>query len=103
MELKCSECGEKAVWEYTPSSRELGYCDNCIPRGCSCSIGEIDEQGREYPCCEYDYYEGGFDIPLPLVKPYPNPYFESGFYSKYNKVFYDMLIIRNNIISSIDW
>ena len=22
----------------------------------------VDEQGREYPCCEYDYDENGFDF-----------------------------------------
>jgi len=32
----------------------------------------IDEQGREYPCCEYEYDEEGFDSPLPC------PYCDEG-------------------------
>jgi len=34
------------------------YCDNCVPRGCSCNEDEngkeqLDSKGRKYPCCEY--------------------------------------------------
>jgi len=85
-------CGKMAVWLYLPSSqREFNhfFCDNCVSRGCSCNhhyikedeyddrpkeddtnikwIDEftwthVDEQGREYPCCEYDYEENGYDM-----------------------------------------
>lgn len=67
------------------------FCEDCVPRGCECNhhyVHEVDleysdlpteqdnpfmwikegaiwchldEQGREYPCCEYDYDEDGFD------------------------------------------
>ena len=36
---KC-DCGNIATWLYIP----------------------LDEKGREYPCCEYDYDEDGFDF-----------------------------------------
>lgn len=87
---KC-DCGKKAVWMYAPSSGKDNpfYCDDCVPRGCSCNhhyLAEdeyddsptedddpikwiekdkiwchIDEQGREYPCIEYWYDEDGFE------------------------------------------
>ena len=46
----------KAVWSYLPA--ENNYCDNCVPRGCTCNQNEkgeesLDEQGRKEPCCEY--------------------------------------------------
>lgn len=73
------ECGKPAKWVYMPArADENPYaCDTCVPRGCSCNmqlklgIEEIfdendgiinpeedyekmvDEQGREYPCCEW--------------------------------------------------
>lgn len=106
---KCSECNKPAVWYYMPSSNGKRYfCDDHVPRGCSCNLhyielfGEpdrtdniiwlskeaykkyqesesrnifdfatferqedsfyyeyLDEQGRRYPCCEYDYDENG--------------------------------------------
>jgi hypothetical protein len=72
------------------ASGENSYsCDDCVGRGCTCNMysrnepegGEgvdwqwvveegyepetywqnIDEKGRVYPCCEYDYEEEGFD------------------------------------------
>lgn len=89
---KC-DCGKMAMWVYAPgfsSGASPYFCDDCVPRGCSCNHhyikeeeyddtpteedapikwikeGEIwchvDEQGREYPCCEYDYDEDGFEI-----------------------------------------
>ena len=69
-----------ARWYYTPSSdswseEERYFCDNCIKRGCSCNLvfyeesdplyfsgeEERDEQGRLFPCCEYDYSISGFE------------------------------------------
>jgi hypothetical protein len=93
------DCGKMAVWFYMPGyegkkDEQPYYCEECVPRGCSCNHystrgddysppGEdgiyptesdqpvkwlddhtwtsVDEQGREYPCCEYDYDEKGFD------------------------------------------
>lgn len=40
MKFKC-KCGELATWTYMPSNDGLDednyYCDNCVPRGCSCN------------------------------------------------------------------
>ena len=60
---RCSKCPNTAVWWYMPSdrAREAHYCDDCVPRGCSCNedpetgIEYRDGQGRLLPCCEYDY------------------------------------------------
>lgn len=82
--IPCCLCGKKAVWSYMPSN--WSYCEDCVPRGCSCTRNycdeqskldelyespptdpnhkwkwleengiwvSLDEQGREYPCCEY--------------------------------------------------
>jgi hypothetical protein len=69
MYLKCSKCNEKATWYYMPSGTEKdwGMCNEHIQRGCSCQLDENnqmskDEQGRELPCCEFNYNENGFDI-----------------------------------------
>lgn len=78
--VKCSNCPAPATWSYMPG--DTNYCDNCVPRGCSCnheyipaenlgypgenppeknwkwivpgvSWAPVDELGREWPCCEY--------------------------------------------------
>ena len=83
-------CGKPSFWLYMPSSadkRNPFYCDDCVPRGCSCNqyhlnesdfdsrpkadekvkwIEEnkiwvrLDEKDRQYPCVEFDYEEGGY-------------------------------------------
>lgn len=87
-------CGQIAVWNFMPSSSykiSPYYCDDCVPRGCSCNNEYIteflpsekdgvenvnwkyldkektiwttmDEKGREFPCCEFDYDKEGFEI-----------------------------------------
>jgi len=77
MKKKCYKCRNKAVWLYMPGkdiNSDL-YCDNCVPRGCSCNIkypdddydGDdkydqlTDDKGRELPCCEFDYNKDGYD------------------------------------------
>ena len=58
---KCDICDSKAVWFYMPGKSQ--YCDNCVPRGCSCNIDEetgeemVDYDGRLFPCVEYLYSE----------------------------------------------
>lgn len=71
--IKC-DCGAKPRWVYMPgfsNNSNSFFCDNCVPRGCSCNIrpkdgnwenynednweSELDEQGKEYPCCEYEW------------------------------------------------
>ena len=93
MKKELCKCKNIATWIYMPGSdnRETPYyCDNCVPRGCSCDhhylVEEyddsppnnnenvdwkwiekdkiwchIDEKGREFPCIEYDYDENGFE------------------------------------------
>jgi hypothetical protein len=69
MLFKCKMCGKKAIWMYMPGADDAVYCDNCVPRGCSCNLeikdplGDwadpenyyqpLDEKGRLKPCCEY--------------------------------------------------
>ena len=85
-EIEYCDCGRKSVWVYMPGGDyNHHYCDNCVPRGCSCNVEYlseeyptdpptpepdgtwkwvedgvcweyIDDKGRSYPCCEYDYY-----------------------------------------------
>lgn len=84
---KC-KCGQTATWLYMPGSMPAPFfCDDCVPRGCSCnqySVTEfdmpsgvenvdwkwidkdktlftyIDKTGREWPCCEFEYEEDGW-------------------------------------------
>ncbi len=66
---KCSTCDHHAQWQYMSSSYSKNdrWCDNCVPRGCSCNAideyGEVqatDELGRELPCCENWFYKWGW-------------------------------------------
>lgn len=66
MKIKCFNCLEKAIWNYAPGKGNPNdyYCDDHVPRGCSCNFDENDvedkdEQGRSFPCCEYSYDEEG--------------------------------------------
>jgi hypothetical protein len=34
--IPCCICGKKALWSYMPGRED--YCDNCVPRGCSCNL-----------------------------------------------------------------
>ena len=96
----CGKCknfasGKIATWLYMPMTDSIEspfYCDDCVPRGCSCQIDmdneceltnireqtteEIvsykdvrdnprhrrDEQDRLLPCIEFEYDEFGFDV-----------------------------------------
>ena len=69
--IPCVCCGKKAEWSYMPGANN--YCDNCVPRGCSCNLElkegidieseeaedpknyyePTDDKGRKFPCCEY--------------------------------------------------
>lgn len=53
MKILC-KCGKIATWIYMPSEYDGNYCDNCVPRGCSCNIEQtqiIDIEGAyvDYP------------------------------------------------------
>ena len=44
---RCSKCDNMAVWLYMPSSKgRVFFCDNCVPRGCSCNVDNIKEFGE---------------------------------------------------------
>lgn len=67
---KCEVCGELAQWEYAPCGSVGEYCDEHVPRGCSCNAIDFedpnsseyrDEQGRLLPCIEYDFFALGFE------------------------------------------
>lgn len=76
MKIKC-KCGKLATWYYMPDEHEWACCDNCVPRGCTCNDypvdgnyensdpknwkQELDEEGREFPCCEWWYNKEGWD------------------------------------------
>lgn len=71
MKKICLKCDRMAVWDYAPKDGDLSYCDECVPRGCSCNLlcpddghdgeQEHDDQDRELPCVEYDFNPKGFD------------------------------------------
>ena len=44
MKIKC-KCGKLATWYYMPSEHNWVYCDNCVPRGCSCCEWWHDKEG----------------------------------------------------------
>ena len=80
-------CGKLGKWVYIPSTDQKYnryFCDDCVHRGCSCetyyveygfippsdtnnwiwkvkdkSWCYIDDLGREYPCCEFWFYQEG--------------------------------------------
>ena len=57
------------------------YCENCVPRGCSCNaelkegieydskeaedpknyVEKLDEKGRKWPCCEYFWEKNEYE------------------------------------------
>lgn len=62
LDFHCDKCGKNksSVWAYMPGKQK--YCDECVPRGCSCNENEdgtqdLDLLGRPMPCCEYWYIE----------------------------------------------
>jgi hypothetical protein len=64
------KCGAPAVWEMAPCDSFGEYCDECVPRGCSCNAKSYpykaggaqhrDDRGRLLPCVEFDYWPEGF-------------------------------------------
>ncbi len=71
MKYLCNQCKTVAVWNYAPGKGDTYCCDIHVPRGCSCNlilnddmyqteVEETDEQGRLYPCCEWNYSNNGF-------------------------------------------
>jgi hypothetical protein len=76
IKILCDVCHAKiATWDYIPDCYDGKhfYCEDCVPRGCSCNIKdyplndpnepgieETDELGRLLPCCEFDYSLNGW-------------------------------------------
>jgi hypothetical protein len=75
MKLLC-KCGKLAVWSASSYTGE--WCDDCVPRGCSCNavppdnateetintvqwVEELDEKGRKLPCCEIWFDKDGWE------------------------------------------
>lgn len=83
--FKCLKCGKipKRGWYYMPDTQDsidYFYCDNCVPRGCSCNMelnegisynskeatdpnnyhALLDKKNRELPCCEYFFVKNDF-------------------------------------------
>jgi hypothetical protein len=78
VKVRCDFCNAKmATWEYMPRDFEY-YCDDCVPRGCSCNlIGDVDDEsgieatdelGRLLPCCEFLYSKNGWTANYLLKK-----------------------------------
>lgn len=89
---RCSMCDNDAKWYYMPHTNgRRYYCDNHVPRGCSCNkysiheFGEpetsqkfywcnkeetiyeyLDDNNLPYPCCEFDYEENGQEFIEPV-------------------------------------
>lgn len=69
MKRLCDKCKQLAVWNYMPGKGDVYYCEDHVPRGCSCMINDdgtmdLDPEGREQPCVEYDYSEKGFEVEI---------------------------------------
>lgn len=44
---KCSCCDKTATWIYMPSGDgKRWYCDDCVPRGCSCNLRSLEYGGE---------------------------------------------------------
>lgn len=92
IKVRCDICHAKiATWEYLPRAFEY-YCDDCVPRGCSCNIisedGEdiveaIDEHGRLLPCCEFAYSHNGWTANYLLKKECQFPFQHNYQYPKW--------------------
>ena len=61
MKQKC-DCGNIATWLYMPSSSSKEnpfYCDDCVPRGCSCNNTSLEEDYAQQVMEEND--KNGYD------------------------------------------
>lgn len=61
MEKEKCKCGKMATWVYMPASEyhiNPYYCDDCVPRGCTCNVYNINEEWCDLP---EDYEIEGVD------------------------------------------
>lgn len=42
---RCSQCNNIATWEKMSSGKYAFFCDECVPRGCTCNVFNIEEDG----------------------------------------------------------
>jgi hypothetical protein len=90
VKIRCDICHSNiAKWEYLPRGYSY-YCDDCVPRGCSCNVDENgiedkDNKGRLLPCCEYDYLYNGWTANYLLNKGSKYPKWINIYESKYVK------------------
>lgn len=65
--MMCQKPGCTAIATWLLLSGDDAYCDEHVPRGCSCQISiddgtpNRDDKGRLLPCVEYIFDEEGFD------------------------------------------
>ena len=36
--VQCMKCPKPAQWEHAPAGSKGEYCEDCVPRGCSCNV-----------------------------------------------------------------
>ena len=61
MKKELCDCGKVAVWSYGPgfiNGFNSDFCDDCVPRGCSCNHRYIDVNAYHPPLGEPDLPEG---------------------------------------------
>lgn len=66
---KC-DCGKIAIWEYAPgfsSGRNPFFCDDCVPRGCSCNHHFVDKNSY-HPPLEQDELPTKEDHPIKWIE-----------------------------------
>lgn len=60
MKIKCSKCDKIATWCYIPNCNEKTsegfYCNDCVPRGCSCNLYDIEHDGEPNNESKVGYY-----------------------------------------------
>lgn len=55
------DCGKVAIWCYGPgfsSGNNLNFCNDCVPRGCSCNYIYVDVNSYHPPLSNPDLPEG---------------------------------------------
>ena len=66
------DCGKTATWVYMPGYSNGGnpnYCDDCVPRGCSCNHRYVDVNAYHPPLEKPEY---------PTIKDKPWIWIEEG-------------------------
>ena len=68
--IPCCICAKKAYWSYDPGKES--YCENCVPRGCSCNR-ELKMDANISVEEELALYNSDFaKIPLIMLRSWTN-------------------------------